>query len=170
MAYGRVGRPVRAFRFGAMPPREGEAEAREQQRWRCRYWNMLVELEEERRRRVEAILDAAVGEVSDEERRTARRRAAADPAVAEQLAAVDEWFREERKRRRAELVAQGLYWTTYMDVEVKFNVARRKGNLRVHPVTAREGRYAFPFTHGDLTVEELLAGTDTRVSTVPMRA
>lgn len=162
MAYGRVGRPVRAFRFGAMPPREGEAEAREQQRWRCRYWNMLVELEQERRRRVDAILDAATSGVAEEERRVARKRAAADPAVAAQLAAVEAWFREERKRRRAEMVAQGLYWTTYMDVDVKFNVARRAGELRFHHVTAREGRYAFPFTHGDLTVEELIAGTDTR--------
>lgn len=51
MAYGRDGRPVRAFQLGAMPPREGEAEARDQQRWRCRYWNVFVELEQERRRR-----------------------------------------------------------------------------------------------------------------------
>jgi hypothetical protein len=169
MAYGNTGRPVRAYRFGALRPREGWPEALAQHRLRTLYWNELVRIDQERRAAVEeAVAAAAAPAETDEARRAARAAAWREPAVRETADALRRAAYERQKEVRHGLVEQGLYWPNYLDVEASFQLAARgKEPPRFHRFDPLDGRIAFPFTNG-APARTILDGSDTRVRLEPI--
>lgn len=180
MPFGRTARAVRTYQFGAMAPREGWEPTLAQHRHRTALWNALTEIERGRRERLDAMIVAAMATIPAEtitpgdeaaETRAARehRRAAARlPETRAALKALDQECYEAAKAARHELVATGLYWPNYLDVERHFQTASKRPDApRFHRFDPREGRVAFPFTNG-CPVSLLLAGGDSRARLEPL--
>lgn len=168
MAFGKSGRAVRAYRYGCLAPREGWEAAQEQHRLRVRYWNALVELERERRERVEQLIAAQIGEVEeDEQRQSARRAAFKDASVRERLKALDrEVYERAKALRNEEFVPAGLWFGNYMDVEANWRVAcKGRDAPRFQRYDPREGKISVLTTNG-LPVGALEESTMVRLEPI----
>ena len=157
----RQGRPTngsatRAYAYGCRPPVDNASVALNQLERAHRYYNVLIEIERERRAKIREAEQAARVGAFDE-----AKQAALEAAKNEATEAARQRVRDERKQC-------GVYWGTYLCIEDAVERAGRATRLDQDPrfrPWLGEGLLAVQI-QGGMSPEKLCSGTDTRVRLV----
>lgn len=156
----------RVYEYGVVRVTAGEDVAIAQLLARGRYWNSLVEVEQQHLAQVEEVLRQRyphLDALEDDQYRAARREAFADPSVKEGLQPLNAARTAAVRAARQRHAAEGLYWGNYLDVERNYRTARQRAARRLafkRPVP--EGVVSVWFQDG-LPAEQVW-GEDSRFS------
>lgn len=142
---------VKVYRYGLLPPTEGDERIADQLSRAHRYKNDLVRIERERREAMAALFGCPIEAVF---------RAAKDaPQHADALAAITQEARAKAKALRGSC---GVYWGTYLLIEQSMDAARRAIEPPRFQRWTGDGAVAVQIQHGIATAE-VMQGDDTRL-------